>query len=97
MPSRHCPATGLDYWPKDAGIIEVDINPNRIGLTKRVGVGIAGDATKVAEGILARLAKTAGDAGALCSNGRRDHGPRTARHVRARADDRRRKTGSDLE
>ncbi|MDO7560946.1 MAG: thiamine pyrophosphate-dependent enzyme, partial [Paracoccaceae bacterium] len=54
---------GLDYWPKEAKIIQVDINPDRIGLTKKISVGIVGDARKVALGILARLSKAAGDAG----------------------------------
>ena len=62
-PFSTLPGYGLDYWPKDARIIQVDINPNRIGLTKRVAVGIVGDARAVAEGIRAKLSKTAGDAG----------------------------------
>jgi sulfoacetaldehyde acetyltransferase len=62
-PFSTLPGYGLDYWPRDAKIIQVDINPNRIGLTKPVTVGIVGDARRVAEGILARLSKTAGDAG----------------------------------
>jgi len=62
-PFSTLPGYGLDYWPKEAKIIQVDLNPNRIGLTKKVTVGIVGDAKKVAEGILARLTKTAGDAG----------------------------------
>jgi len=62
-PFSTLPGYGLDYWPKDAKIIQVDINPNRIGLTKPVSVGIVGDAKKVAEAILARLSGTAGDAG----------------------------------
>jgi len=62
-PFSTLPGYGLDYWPKDAKIIQVDINPDRIGLTKKVSVGIVGDAKQVAEGILARLADTAGDAG----------------------------------
>ena len=62
-PFSTLPGYGLDYWPKDAKIIQIDINPNRIGLTKTVAVGIVGDARKVAEGILARLSKAAGDAG----------------------------------
>jgi sulfoacetaldehyde acetyltransferase len=61
-PFSTLPGYGLDYWPKDARIIQVDINPNRIGLTKKVAVGIVGDARKVAESLLARLPKTAGDA-----------------------------------
>ncbi|MCF1710878.1 sulfoacetaldehyde acetyltransferase [Tabrizicola sp. J26] len=64
-PFSTLPGYGLDYWPKDAKIIQVDINPNRIGLTKKVAVGIVGDAKKVAEGILSRLSKTAGDAGRI--------------------------------
>ena len=62
-PFSTLPGYGLDYWPKDARIIQVDINPNRIGLTKPVSIGIVGDAGKVAEGILARLADGAGDKG----------------------------------
>ena len=62
-PFSTLPGYGLDYWPKDAKIIQVDINPNRIGLTKPVSVGIVGDAKKVADDILGQLSKTAGDAG----------------------------------
>ena len=62
-PFSTLPGYGLDYWPKTAKIIQVDINPNRIGLTKRVAVGIVGDAKKVAESILAALSPLAGDAG----------------------------------
>ncbi|NJM30857.1 MAG: sulfoacetaldehyde acetyltransferase [Rhizobiales bacterium] len=62
-PFSTLPGYGLDYWPKDAKIIQVDINPNRIGLTKKVAVGIVGDAKKVAEGILAKLSSKAGDQG----------------------------------
>ncbi len=62
-PFSTLPGYGIDYWPKDAAIIQVDINPNRIGLTKKVSVGIVGDARKVAEGILSRLSADAGDLG----------------------------------
>ncbi len=62
-PFSTLPGYGIDYWPKDAQIIQVDINPDRIGLTKKVSVGIVGDARKVAETLLARLPETAGDAG----------------------------------
>ena len=62
-PFSTLPGYGLDYWPKEAKIIQVDINPARIGLTKRVTVGIVGDAKKVAEGILAKLSSAAGEAG----------------------------------
>ncbi len=62
-PFSTLPGYGIDYWPKDAAIIQVDINPDRIGLTKPVTVGIVGDAGKVARGILARLSDDAGDSG----------------------------------
>ncbi|GAB1363115.1 sulfoacetaldehyde acetyltransferase [Rhodobacter sp.] len=62
-PFSTLPGYGIDYWPKDAAIIQVDINPARIGLTKKVSVGIVGDARQVAEGLLARLSATAGDEG----------------------------------
>jgi sulfoacetaldehyde acetyltransferase len=62
-PFSTLPGYGIDYWPKDAKIIQVDINPDRIGLTKKVSVGIVGDAKKVATSILGSLADSAGDAG----------------------------------
>ena len=60
-PFSTLPGYGMEYWPKDAKIIQVDINPDRIGLTKKVTVGIVGDAAKVAHGILKNLGETAGD------------------------------------
>ncbi|MCF3594861.1 sulfoacetaldehyde acetyltransferase [Rhodobacteraceae bacterium LMO-12] len=60
-PFSTLPGYGMDYWPADAKVIQVDINPDRIGLTKKVTVGIIGDAAKVAEGILDQLADNAGD------------------------------------
>jgi sulfoacetaldehyde acetyltransferase len=62
-PFSTLPGYGMEYWPADAKIIQVDINPDRIGLTKKVSVGIVGDAARVAEGILAQLSGTAGDEG----------------------------------
>ena len=62
-PFSTLPGYGIDYWPKSAKLIQVDINPDRIGLTKPVAVGIVGDAKKVAESLLARLGPNAGDAG----------------------------------
>ncbi len=60
-PFSTLPGYGMDYWPKDAKIIQVDINADRIGLTKKVTVGIEGDAKLVAEQILEQLSSTAGD------------------------------------
>jgi len=62
-PFSTLPGYGIDYWPDDARIIQVDVNPDRIGLTKRISVGIVGDAAKVADGILTRLSDDAGDRG----------------------------------
>lgn len=62
-PFSTLPGYGIDYWPKDAKIIQVDINPDRIGLTKPVSVGIVGDAKQVAAQILAQLSDGAGDSG----------------------------------
>ena len=60
-PFSTLPGYGIDYWPGEAKIIQVDINADRIGLTKDVAVGIEGDAKQVAEQILVLLAKDAGD------------------------------------
>ena len=54
-PFSTLPGYGIDYWPREARVIQVDLNPSRIGLTKPVTVGIVGDAGLVAEGLLARL------------------------------------------
>ncbi len=60
-PFSTLPGYGIDYWPKDAKIIQVDINSDRIGLTKKVDVAIQGDAKKVAEQILSKLSVEAGE------------------------------------
>ncbi|MEM6617734.1 MAG: sulfoacetaldehyde acetyltransferase [Pseudomonadota bacterium] len=62
-PFSTLPGYGMEYWPADAKSIQVDINPDRIGLTKKVSVGIVGDAAKVANGIRKSLADGAGDEG----------------------------------
>ncbi len=62
-PFSTLPGYGIDYWPKNAKIIQVDINPDRIGLTKPVTVAICGDAKLVAQQILAQLSPSAGDKG----------------------------------
>ena len=62
-PFSTLPGYGIDYWPKKASIIQVDINSDRIGLAKKVSVGICGDAKLVAQQILSQLSSNAGDAG----------------------------------
>ncbi len=61
-PFSTLPGYGIDYWPKNAKVIQVDINGDRIGLTKKVTVAIQGDAKLVAEQLLEQLFDTAGDA-----------------------------------
>ena len=62
-PFSTLPGYGIDYWPKEASIIQVDINSDRIGLAKKVSVGICGDAKLVAQQILSQLTSNAGDTG----------------------------------
>ncbi len=62
-PFSTLPGYGLDYWPKDAKIIQVDMNSDRIGLTKKVTVGICGDAKLVSQQILEKLSSNAGEKG----------------------------------
>jgi len=54
-PFSTLPGYGIDYWPKHAKIIQVDINSDRIGLTKKVSLGIVGDAKKVINGLISHL------------------------------------------
>ena len=60
-PFSTLPGYGLDYWPKNAKIIQVDINPDRIGLTKKVSVGICGNAKTVTQRLLEQLTTSAGE------------------------------------
>merc|ERR1719359_1569763 len=62
-PFSTLPGYGINYWPEGVKLIQVDINADRIGLTKPVSVGIQGDAKLVADGILSQLSSAAGDAG----------------------------------
>ena len=62
-PFSTLPGYGIDYWPTAAKIIQVDINSDRIGLTKKVTVGIQGDAKQVAQKLVELLSDDAGDEG----------------------------------
>merc|ERR1719436_878471 len=62
-PFSTLPGYGMEYWPKDAKLIQVDINGDRIGLTKPVDVAIQGDARLVAEDLLSKLDAAAGEVG----------------------------------
>lgn len=49
------PQYGMDYWPKNAKIIQVDVDYRKIGLVKKIAVGICGQAGETASAILERL------------------------------------------
>ena len=49
------PQHDMDYWPKDAKIIQVDADHKMLGLVKPISVGIHGDAGAAAEALLKRL------------------------------------------
>jgi sulfoacetaldehyde acetyltransferase len=51
------PQHGLDYWPKNAKIIQVEADHTNLGLVKKITVGINGDAKAVAKALTERLAK----------------------------------------
>ncbi|MDI5983829.1 sulfoacetaldehyde acetyltransferase [Halomonas sp. M4R5S39] len=50
------PQHGLDYWPQDAKIIQIDADHKMLGLVKKIAVGICGDAREAAEALTERLA-----------------------------------------
>lgn len=49
------PQHGLDYWPKNAKIIQVDAAHRMLGLVKNISVGIHGDAGEVAKQFVEQL------------------------------------------
>ena len=49
------PQHGLDYWPKDAKIIQIDADAKMLGLVKPISVGINGDAKAAALALIERL------------------------------------------
>jgi len=49
------PQYGLDYWPKDAKIIQVDADAKMLGLVRPIAAAICGDAKAAALALIARL------------------------------------------
>ena len=49
------PQHGMDYWPKDAKIIQIDADNKMLGLVKKITVGICGDAKAAAVALTKRL------------------------------------------
>ena len=66
------PQHGLDYWPRQAKIIQVDADPRMLGLVKPISVGIHGDARAAAAALLERL-------GGRALSGAANRGERLAR------------------
>ncbi|MGD6748380.1 sulfoacetaldehyde acetyltransferase [Streptomyces sp. BH106] len=49
------PQYGMEYWPKDAKIIQIDADHRMLGLVKKIEVGICGDAGAAAQSLVRRL------------------------------------------
>ncbi|MBB5216839.1 sulfoacetaldehyde acetyltransferase [Parapusillimonas granuli] len=49
------PQHGMDYWPKNAKIIQIDADHKMLGLVKKITVGICGDAKAAAAALSKRL------------------------------------------
>jgi len=49
------PQHGMDYWPRQAKIVQVDIDHRVLGLTKKISLGIAGDARATGQALVASL------------------------------------------
>lgn len=49
------PQHGMDYWPKNAKIIQIDADNKMLGLVKKISVGICGDAKAAAVALSERL------------------------------------------
>jgi len=49
------PQYGMEYWPKNARIIQIDADPRMLGLVKPVSVGICADAGAAARALVGRL------------------------------------------
>ena len=62
------PQHDMDYWPKDAKIIQVDADHKMLGLVKKISVGICGDAGAAAVALVERL-----DQRVLACDANRDH------------------------
>jgi sulfoacetaldehyde acetyltransferase len=50
------PQYGIDYWPKNAKLVQIDADAKMLGLVKKVDVGICGDAGAAARALLELLA-----------------------------------------
>jgi len=49
------PQYGIDYWPQNAKLIQVDADPKVLGLVKKVAVTVCGDPAAAARALVARM------------------------------------------
>lgn len=49
------PQHGMDYWPKDAKIVQIDADQKMLGLVKKISVGICGDAKAATTALMKRI------------------------------------------
>jgi sulfoacetaldehyde acetyltransferase len=49
------PQYGMDYWPANAKLVQVDADPKVLGLVKKTSVTVNGDAREAAQALAARL------------------------------------------
>jgi sulfoacetaldehyde acetyltransferase len=49
------PQYDIDYWPKNAKLIQVDIDGTQLGISKKIDIGVAADAKEFAGQLLAGL------------------------------------------
>jgi sulfoacetaldehyde acetyltransferase len=49
------PQYGMEYWPANAKIVQVDAEPRVLGLVKPISVGVCGDARAAAAALVERL------------------------------------------
>jgi sulfoacetaldehyde acetyltransferase len=49
------PQYGIEYWPANAAVIQIDADAKMLGLVKRISVGICGDAKAAARALASRL------------------------------------------
>jgi sulfoacetaldehyde acetyltransferase len=68
-PFSTLPQHNIEYWTGQAKIIQVDANPDQLGLAKPIDIGICGDARAVAQQLLKALdGHTAGEPGEARKN-----------------------------
>jgi len=68
------PQHGLDYWPKNAKIIQIDADHKMLGLVKKISVGICGDAGASARALTTML----GDKSLACDDNKAERAKEVA-------------------